>query len=69
MASANTRIDKDVLQRVKDHVTMTGQTAAAFVNIAVTEKLDAIQGKRSTKTRYFSEMGDYLMQESNKKKK
>lgn len=67
--ASNTRINEDVLQRVKDYVAMTGQTAAAFINIAVTEKLDAIQGKRSAKTAYFSQMGDFLMQEYKKKKK
>lgn len=69
MATKNTRIDEDVLVRVKDHVSMTGHTAALFINIAVTEKLDSIQGRRSVKTKYFSEMGEFLMQESNKKNK
>lgn len=69
MATKNTRIDASVLERVNDHVELSGQPASLFISIAATQMLDTIQGKQSVKTKYFSEMGDFLMKELNKKKK
>lgn len=69
MATKSTRIDENVLERVNDHIELSGQPASVFISIAVTMMLDAVQGQRSVKTKYFSEMGEFLMKESNKKKK
>lgn len=69
MATKNTRIDEHVLDRVNDHVKMSGQPASVFIGIGVTLLLDTVQGQKASKTKYFSEMGEYLMKEINKKKK
>ena len=69
MATKNTRIDASVLERVNDHIGLSGQPASVFISIAATKMLDDIQGKQSVKTKYFSEMGEFLMKEISKKKK
>jgi len=76
MQTTPVRIDNGVLNMVRAHKEATGLPMQRFIEDAIVEKVGQLpvsvqekMGLKKVKSKYVAAVGEYLMKESNKKKK
>lgn len=72
MERTTTKIDAGILNEVKEFTKANGYSLIWFISEAAKEKLKlmkSISKYRKVQSKYVSSMSEYLMKESNKKKK